>query len=731
MASFPSDGLTAHRHEPQGGIRFIACLLCAMVASSVAAAPPLDLYVAPNGNDHWSGRMASPNAARTDGPLASLAGARDRIRRVRASATPPPGAVTVHIRGGTYRLSSPWVLAPEDSGTASAPVAYVAEPGQHPAFSGGRVLTGFHRHGRLWQCVIPEVKAGRWYFRELFVDGERRRRARSPNRGFYRVAGLLPGHRDAHGKEVPDKSGFIFKPGDLQPWHDLRDVNVILMHSWETSIHPIESVDTVSHIVRFTAPLKEWWTIGYWEKAQRYYIENTFAALDQPGEWYLDRATGVLSYYPEPGEQFGKLKIVAPTLTELVRFAGDPDAGRFVDWVTLRGLTFEDADWKLSPRGNSSTQAAVEVPAAIMADGARHCVIDSCRIAHTGIYGLWLRRGCKDCRVQRTRLWDLGAGGIRVGETQMAKRDAAESSGNRIDNNLLFDGGHVYAAGVGIWVAQSSHNVISHNEIHDFLYTGISVGWNWNDATNRCHDNVIAFNHVHHLLKGVLSDGGAIYCLGASPGSVICNNLLHDVWPYARPPFGWGIYLDATCSGYRVESNVVYHTRSGGLMFNNGGHQHVIQNNIFALSADYEIWPYWERRPNTFRRNIVYFTQGELFVPFGERSLKERLAARESLGIWDDNLYWDTAGPDRLRFFRHDWAAWRRLGLDRHSRIGDPAFVGVTAADFRLRPGSPALRMGFKPIDVSTVGLYGDPAWVNQARRVKHPKTILPPSTSR
>lgn len=447
---------------------------------------PLQLYVDLDGNDVWSGRLSAPNGERTDGPLATLTGARNTIRRFRVKQTSGPVPVTVSVRAGTYRLEAPFVLEPQDSGTTQAPVVYQAYPNERPLFSGGRRLTGFARNGSFWECEIPEVRSGKWYFRQLFVNGERRPRARIPNEGFLRVAGTLPPVRDPEGKAVArDKSGFVFRPGDLKPWNRLEDVNLILMHSWETSIHPLKSVDPEAMTVEFAAPLKEWWRIGYWEREQRYYVENVEEGLDRPGEWYLNRETGVLRYYPLPGEQLEEAEIVAPVLTELVRFAGRPDDGRFVRHVTLRGLRFHHVDWALSPKGNSSTQAAVEVPAAIMADGALHCSFERCEVAHTGGYGVWLRRGCKDSLVVGTRLHDLGAGGIRVGEPKMPPTDATESSRNLIDNNHVFDGGRVYPAGVGIWVAQSSHNRISHNDIHDLFYSGISVGWNWNDEPNR------------------------------------------------------------------------------------------------------------------------------------------------------------------------------------------------------------------------------------------------------
>ncbi len=701
-------------------------LLDGVIGHLEAAPPanaPLVLHVATNGSDAWSGRLTAPNRDRTDGPLASLPGARDRIREQGKEGR---GAVTVQVHGGTYRMGTPFVLEAQDSGTAEAPVVYAAAEKEQPVFSGGRVITGFKQNGRLWEAVIPEVKGGQWYFRQLWVNGQRRQLARSPNEGYLHIARLIPGPPIPNAKPVA-RDRFGFAPGDIQPWARLGDADVVLMHSWENSIHPLKSVDTVSNIVTFAAPMKEWWSIGYWEDAQRYYVENALELLDQPGEWYLNRETGVLSYWPMPGEKLGKEEVDAPALTELVRLAGNADKGEFVQYVTLRGLTFHHADWVLDPKGNSSTQAAVDVPAAVIADGALHCAFEGCEVAHIGTYGVWFRRGCKDSRIQRNRLFDLGAGGIRVGEANMAKTDVAESSRILVDNNHLFDGGRIYTGCIGIWLAQASGNRISHNDIHDFNYTGISVGWNWGLEPNRTSNNVIEFNHVHDLGHGVMSDCGLIYCLGNSPGSVIRNNVFHDIWPYSKPALGWGIYLDAQCGNYTVESNLVYNTLSGGLMFNNGGHEHVIRNNIFALFANQALWPYSERRPSSFRRNIVYLTQGQLLIPYGERSLNERLAAKETPGDWDENLYWHTDGADALDFYRRSFAEWQAVGLDPHSRIADPQFVNAGKHDFRLKPTSPAVRLGFEPFDISHVGLYGDVAWANEASHTRCKSKALPP----
>jgi len=690
----------------------------------------LNFFVAPDGNDNWSGLLAKPNKEKTDGPLATIFEARNRIRALKQkSGGRLPNPVNVYLRNGDYFLDKTFEIDWRDSGADKMPVTYAAYPGESPVLIGGFQIKNWKRSldKKMFVAEIPSVAEGKVYFNQLFVNSERRIRARSPNTNWFRIDGY-PTTRDAAGHVVPgNRNAFFFKPGNIKNWNNLQEANIILFHSWENSIHPIKSVNLESNLVEFAAPLKEWWTIGYWEKNQRYIVDNVFEALDEPGEWYLDRNRGRLYYYPLPGEKPETIRAMAPLLVEIIRIIGEPKEDRYVSNIVFTGIKFHCADWERKPEGNSSTQAAVEAPCAIVADGALNCIFEKCEIAHTGGYAIWLRRGCRSCKIEQCRIYDLGAGGVRVGECNMAKVDCDESSGNVVYNNYIYDGGRIFTGGVGIWLAQTSSNLISNNEIRNLNYTGISVGWNWNDAQNRTHHNIIQYNHIHHLVNGVMSDAGGIYALGISPGSIIRNNVIHDIWPYERPDFGWGIYLDATCGNYTVENNIVYYTRSGGIMYNNGGHEHLIRNNIFALSATHAIWQYYEKRPNIFSNNIVYLTQGELFIRHAETSLNERIKMKEPLGIWDYNIYWHTGGPDNLRFFRSSFEEWKQLGLDRHSVIANPKFKDPFNGDFSFRKDSPAYLIGFKPIDVSNVGLTGDKEWRREPLKVRYPKTVLPP----
>ncbi len=698
--------------------------------AAMAVAAPMTLYVAPNGNDAWSGSLLSPNAGRTDGPLASIAAARDALRRLRAS---QPAPVIVYLRGGLYRMPDTFTLRPEDSD-----VTYAAYRGERPILSGGRSIVGWKPGpGKLWHAAVPDAATGSWYFQQLWVNGQRRTRARTPNEGYLHMVAKAPPLIDpvTGAKTDRDRSAFLYTPGDIKPWADLNDVVCVVFHSWETSRLRIASVDEDQHLVTFTGSAA--WPFEYWDRHQRYYIDNAPDALDAPGEWYLDRKAGELRYFPKPGEDMTKADVVAPRLTRLLQLVGDPQLGQYVEHVVFRGLTFSYEDYVLGPTGHSDAQAVITAPAAIMADGARACLVENCEVSHVGDSGIWLRRGCKNSRIVHSRLHDLGVGAVRIGEAVMAPTDAEESSGNTVDNCHIYDGGIVYDGGVGVLVTQSSHNVISHNEIHDFNYSGMSLGWNWDNAPNRTHHNTVEYNHVHHVMRGALCDGGGIYTLGVSTGSVIRNNIFHDIFPYlpGGNPVAWGIYLDATSAGFTVENNVVYNVKSGGFIWCVvGGHEDVFRNNILAFPAEYCVWPYWEKRPNSFVHNIIYATQGKLFVSSSEGSLEERRKLNEPLGEWDYNVYCNTADPDRaFKYFNHDLAEWQAIGFDTHSVFADPEFVGkhlspatVTAADLALKPTSPAIKLGFKPIDTSIVGLYGDPAWVNEPKQFKYAPTVLP-----
>jgi len=690
----------------------LVALCSVVVPPAVAAAPSATtVYVATTGNDAWSGKLPKPNAGKTDGPLATLAGAREALRRLKAAGG-LQGPVQVEVLAGTYPLAEPFVLEPQDSGAAGCPITYVGSGTQKPVLSGGRVLNGWRQQAKgLWVAEVPAASGGKWRFRQLWVNGKRATLARSPNEGYFRISGKAAPLTDpATGKEIDSsKSAFRFKPGDLKQWPDVTGANAVVFYHWETGMLPVKSVDEATGTVVFTGEMK--WP--FWGR-QRYYLENLFEALDAPGEWYLDSEKGLLYYRPRPGENIKTAVVVAPKLTELVRFAGDPDNGKLVERVGFKGLSFQHVDYALEPEGHCDWQAACTVAAAIQGRGASECSLEQCEIAHLGNYAVWFDRGCKGNRIVQNHLHDLGAGGVRIGEPGVPQTEAAETSGNVVSNNFIHDSGLMFYGAIGVWIGQSSDNVIAHNEICDQNYTAISCGWTWGYGPTKAHRNRIEYNYLHHLGRGKLCDMGAIYTLGTSPGTVIRGNLIHDVWDWDEGYGAGGIYPDEGSSQILIENNVVYRTASGGLTVHYGK-DNIARNNVFALGRDSQVHLGRSDKESslTFERNVVYYDEGALFM-------------RESTLQADNNLYFRTDGTAPTFLDDTTFKEWRAKGYDAHSVIADPKFVDAKQFDFRLKPDSPALKLGFQQIDVSQAGLTGPADWVRLPRAIKRPVTAIP-----
>jgi hypothetical protein len=667
----------------------------------------VSLYVAPNGSDANSGR--SPGSA-----FSTIARARDEIRRIRKErATPSP--VTVFLRGGVYRLREPMVFTPEDSGTAGAPVTYTAYKSERPVVSGGRTISGWTKQGNgVWTATIDDVKAGLWYFNQLFVNGETRRRAHIPNTGFLRVKGFPEGTSktvDYH----KDCQSFEFAPGDIRPdWHNRDDVEVIVYHFWTDSHLPVQSVDTAKNIVTFKHKAGKVFTDDFTENGARYIVENVLEGLDAPGEWYLDRKTGVLSYIPMPGENPAALEIVAPVAPALLRFEGDPAQQKFVEHLRFERLSFEHTLFQLPPGNSNDAQGAASVTAAVEAAGMRDCVFSRCAFRRLGTFAIDLKRGCRRNRIESSELSYLGAGGIRINGGAERDHPLETSRENTIAGNHLHHYGEVYPSAVGILLMNTDGNQVLHNEIDHGWYSGVSVGWKWGYMRSMSRDNRIEWNHIHDIGQGLLSDMGGVYTLGVSPGTVIRYNKIHDV--DSNQYGGWGIYHDEGSSHILTEKNLVYRTKYCGLNIHYAK-ECTIRNNIFAFGHVDQL-SLGRVEPHVtayFQNNIVYWDEGVLMrtnkldQPYKFWiSPKAQWRDQQSTLDSDWNLFFNPKGKlESAAIGKLSLVDWQKRGKDAHSLFADPLFVDPARNDFRLRAESPAFRLGFEECDWNETGPRG------------------------
>ena len=701
---------TQIRHFSAMSCGLAAWILVVLLASLGRAAGQMScFYVAPNGSDAWSGHMAAPDAGRTDGPFATPQRAREAVRALLKTQKEPRG-VRVVLRGGTYYLDSPLEFGPEDSGAENAPVAYAAATGENVVLSGGRRLDGgrwSEANGRkAWIVDIPEVKEGKWNFRQLFVNGARRPRTRLPKQGEYHIESL-PGYTGDFLRS-PTKQ-FVYAPGDIVPtWRNLRDVEVVGITRWLDNRLPLESVNEQTRTVTFDRP--SLFALLSGSEPGSYWVENVFEALDTGGQWYLDRPSGQLYYLPQPGEDVTSAEIVAPRLTQVVRVVGSE--GALAHDLRFEGITFSHTEWQPPADYASSLQAGIEVPGALLFDYAERCAVTSCAIEHIGNYGVEVNVGCTDIEISHNHIRDMGAGGMRIGhffswETDGSgrmterglQRKAAMPQGPHsrritVADNEIAHGGRFTPEAVGVFVGDNADNKVIRNHIYDLFYSGISVGSVQDFGPSQATGNIIEYNHVHDIGQGMLSDLAGIYTC-STPGSRIAYNVVHDV---ARRDYGgWGIYPDEGGHDMLIQKNLVYRCQDGAL-FAHHNHNITAEDNIFAFNRRAQV----ERGgiggfELTCQRNLIYYTEGKAVGDYGSGNCGPAVCA------FDRNLYWNASGNPVL-FANQSFSEWQAAGQDHNSLIADPLFVDPSHGDFTLRAGSPAVQIGFEPWDMSAVG---------------------------
>jgi hypothetical protein len=704
----------------------------------------MDLYISPEGKDSWSGLLSAPAADGSDGPLASFTGARDRLRQLKNGTYNPrwgtvderlDGPVTVHVHGGVYPIAAPMTFGPEDS----YPVTFRACEGEQPIVDGGVRITdwttGEVNGHPCWIADLPEVKAGNWNFRQLFVSDRRASRPRLPKAGLMRME-EAPDMPPSAGWGIGGYTRFVAAEGDVESFRNLNEVEVVYLHFWIEERSPILSFDPDSRMVTMTRPSRAPLVGSHGSQLADYYLDNLFEALSEPGEWYLDRGEGKLYYLPREGETPEETEVWAPRCLQLLAIIGDPDQNRLAEHIRFEGITFRHTDWRHPDEVDEPTfgswrvkpgypgdrsfgkrharagqaaaaQAACDIPGVITFEGARHCAIERCTVEQVGWYGIDIGDGCQNIQIVGNAIRDLGAGGVKINGAAASDPDVARRRTGlcQIADNEISAAGRIFHSGVGVLSMNAFQMAIVHNHIHDLFYTGVSCGWEWGYHPNVSRDNLIAWNHIHDIGQGLLSDMGGIYTLGVQPGTVLRGNLIHDV--HSAHYGGWCIYPDEGSSHILIEHNICYDADRNAF-HQHYGRENVIRNNIFAFGGE-AVCTYSRKEPHrgfTFMRNILV-TSG---LPLWNRAQSEdngSLAPEKERILCDLNLFFDTDAAEptiESRDKTFTLAAWREAGLDLHSLVADPGFADLEKRDFSLAADSQAFTLGFEPIDLSQVG---------------------------
>lgn len=638
-----------------------------LISIAGATPPPTTVtyYVAPNGNDQWSGTLPAPNASGADGPLATFDRARALVQSISKSGLTE---VAVQFRGGTYALPTAVLFTAADSGSMGTPIVYQNYPGESPVFSGGvRVTNWTNVSGNIWKATLP---ASTQYFENLFYNGKRRLRPRlgatasaSPLGAYYRIASTVYLNAPAPPAQAPNAncsvyiagSGwecfdrFQYSAGDPVSggWKNLAassgnncgqaagnsaiagDVEVLDFEQFSTSKLRISCVDTANHIVYLTGPTKISQTNasqGGFITGNRYLIDNVEDELTQPGQWFLDRSTTpwTLTYLANPGENPNSDAVIVPQAPQLLVATG-------LQYVTFQGLTFEHDNYTVPATGHASSELEADISAAVSFQNSQYITFDSGTVAQTSGSGIefipcinasspayCVSTGSNAVVshdvIQNSAFYDIGVVGVRIGNPfQPADNDANVPQFMKVSNTVVEGYGRTIPAAFGIGQGMGHDNLYTHNDVYDGYHCAISTSQSIADTTMPAGignaNTVISFNHVYNLLQGIMNDGGSIRIDGGNEvftaaGNKILNNRIHDVTDAGiQDSNGYG-------------GNGIYLDNDTGLVD--------VENNLVYRVSGYPVYtPHGPAAPNeanTIKNNILAFGRQAMFsvnFPYG------------------------------------------------------------------------------------------------------------------
>lgn len=659
----------------------IAAALFAVSLWPAHAGAQTNLYVSARGNDGNPGTRSKP--------VASISAALTLARKI-------PGAVFIRLFGGTYHLSKPVIFTPADSRKDNEPLVLTIVDHQKAVVSGGVVISRLkwtlYKNG-IWQAKItPDL-----VFDELFVNGELQYMARYPN---YAPSAQIMGGTAAD----------AISKGRATRWASPAGGYVHALHEarWGDIHYQIKGKDSSG------LPVLE----GGWQNNRRSgmhekyrYTENVFEELDTANEWFYDKKTKTLYYYPPAGLDLKTAKFETPQLAHLFEFRGTEQ--KPVKNITISALTLTQtvrtfmqnkepllrSDWTIYRGG------------AVLYEGAVRCRLEKCVLENLGGNAVFFSNFNRGCEVSRCRISEIGASGICfVGDPAAVRSPSFEyneyispakidlTPGPKTNNypkdckvydNLMFNLGYVEKQSAGVELSMCSDIVVSHNTIYDVPRAGINVS----EGTWGGH--VIEYNDIFNTVKET-GDHGSFNSWGRDRywqadkkklDSIVAENpglALFDVvkpivlrYNRFRCDHGWDIDLDDGSSNYQIYNNLCL---NGGIKLREGV-KRIVENNIMVNNTFHpHVW--FKNSQDVFRHNIV----GAAYLPIG-------------IADWGREIDYN-AFPDSASL-----AEARSRGTDSHSAYGPLTFENPEKGDFRVKQGAAALSVGFKNFSMDNFGV--------------------------
>ena len=580
----------------------------------------VDFYIAPNGNDSWTGQLAVPNTDQSDGPFATIERAQQAVLELKSNIYLPKEKpvetrwigsphkygsgrdILVLIRGGYYSLEKPIHFTASDGGErieTNLPsgafeyhklkdyyVTYAAYPGEIPIISGGKKIEHWTQNKKVWTAQITDTKV-----QNLVANGKTLTLARSPNVGYF-----VPPKFSQSAQEL------FFRKNELHKWPEMENNRVIMLLRWHTGINSFAKIDERKQVAYLSKPQP-----GIIIVPPRYYVENVKALLDAPGEWFFDKESRRLSLIvPDTISNPNDANVITPTLDRLVFIEGI--AEKPVRNLRLYGLHFE---------GTIPGRRAVHY------EYAHNCELVDGRIRSMGGTGVFLAGGCYQNRILNNKFDGIEQSAIIISGdahpanwTDIIRQNIV--SYNSIDN----------CGGTNIIANNTLGTIIAHNLITNTRGRyGISVG-GWRNLEEAIDGGYrVEYNHLHHVQKDA-DDSGVIKTAGLTDDSVIRRNLIHDVKAgYFNDNVGF--WLDNMSSGWIAEENIYYNLEQGQMKLCAANLVDNIYRNNFVIETP-------ENKPEDFILGEPEFDYKNMRIELPDKSFANEIKTGETFEVKAD-----------------------------------------------------------------------------------------------
>ena len=494
----------------------------------------------------------------------------------------------LELQPGTYRLTQPIIIRPEDKWLTMEAMGDVV-------ITGGVQIKGWRKQGKLWVADVPEWNGRPLEFRQIWVNGRKAVRARdvADFEQMWRIRGM-----------DKEKEELYVPAAAVRKVLHARQVEMVLHEMWCVANLRIKDIKVQgdSAAITFHNPESHIHFMHPWPSPMvttnghnsAFYLTNARELLDTPGEWYLDTKEQRLYYMPLPGEDMRTAEVEVPALETLLKVEGTPDEP--VSYVTFKGITFRHATWlRPSIMGHAPLQAGMYMieaykikpqlsrrngdhkldnqgwvgrpAAAVEVNAAEWVQFKNCTFEHCASTALDYHTFIKEGRIDDCTFRDIGGSAILAGTFGPEGHEAhlpytpsdmrSICTGLQILNNRIDDAANEDWGCLGIGAGFVRDIRIEHNEISNVSYTGISMGWGWNQQTCAMANNVVRANYIHHYARHMYDTAG-IYTLGSQPHTFIEENVISDIYTpgYVHDPEHWFyLYTDEGSSYITLRNN--------------------------------------------------------------------------------------------------------------------------------------------------------------------------------